>query len=81
MARPSSKAKETPELALFGEGVRRERMNLGLSQEAFADLAGLDRSYMGGVERGEHNIALINQFKIAKALGIKLSDLLALSNL
>lgn len=46
------------------------RQDKGLSQEALAHLAGLDRSYMGGIERGEHNVALVNIKKIARALGV-----------
>ena len=46
-----------------------------MSQEEFADMCGLDRSYVGGVERGERNISLENIGRIAKALGISLSEL------
>ena len=77
MARASEQALQLPELARLGEVVREQRQELGLSQEALADLAGLDRSYMGGVERGEHNIAFINLLKVSKALGLPLSRLLA----
>ncbi len=47
----------------------------GLSQEAFADLASLDRSYVGGVERGERNVSLVNVKKLADALQISLAQL------
>ena len=66
MARASEQALQIPELARLGEVVREQRQALGLSQEALADLAGLDHSYMGGVERGEHNIAFINLLKVSK---------------
>ena len=56
--------------------MRAERKARGLSQEALADKADIDRSYMGGIERGEHNIAIINFLKIANALGVKASSLL-----
>lgn len=56
--------------------MRAERKAQGLSQEALADKADIDRSYMGGIERGEHNIAIINLLKIANALGTKASLLL-----
>jgi transcriptional regulator with XRE-family HTH domain len=56
----------------FGRAVRERRKVLGLSQEEFADLCGLHRTYMGGVERGERNISLINVEKIARALDISL---------
>lgn len=54
----------------FGERIRQIRKNNGLSQEALALACGLDRTYIGGVERGERNISLINIYKIASALGI-----------
>ncbi|MDN8115483.1 helix-turn-helix transcriptional regulator [Burkholderia vietnamiensis] len=44
------------------------------SQEAFGDLCGIDRSYMGGIERGEHNLALINIMKIIQALDLQPSE-------
>jgi transcriptional regulator with XRE-family HTH domain len=59
----------------FGKAVRQRRHKLGVSQEAFADLCGLDRTYVGGIERGERNVALINVEKIARALRISLSEL------
>lgn len=61
-------------LTAFGEAVRRRRKARGHSQEAFGDLCGIDRSYMGGIERGEHNLALINILKIVEALGIQPSE-------
>jgi transcriptional regulator with XRE-family HTH domain len=59
----------------FGNAVREKRHKLGVSQEAFADLCGLDRTYVGGIERGERNVALVNVEKIARALRISLSEL------
>jgi transcriptional regulator with XRE-family HTH domain len=59
----------------FGKAIRQRRHKLGVSQEAFADLCGLDRSYIGGIERGERNVALVNIEKIARALRISLSEL------
>lgn len=63
-------------LLRFGERVRFLRKDRGLSQEAFAGLCGLDRTYIGGVERGERNISLRNIEIIAKALGISVFDLM-----
>ena len=77
MARPSKQASESPTLAAFGQAVRSTRLEQGISQEALADLAGLDRSYMGGIERGEHNVALINIHKVAEALNLTIADLMA----
>jgi transcriptional regulator with XRE-family HTH domain len=59
----------------FGKAVRQRRQKMRLSQEAFADLCGLDRTYVGGIERGERNVALVNIEKIAKAFRISLSEL------
>jgi transcriptional regulator with XRE-family HTH domain len=54
----------------FGERLRKLRKQKGLSQEALALSCDLDRTYIGGVERGERNISLINIYKIAEALGL-----------
>jgi transcriptional regulator with XRE-family HTH domain len=59
----------------FGKAVRQKRHELGVSQEAFADLCELDRTYIGGIERGERNVALVNIEKIARALKLSLSQL------
>jgi transcriptional regulator with XRE-family HTH domain len=59
----------------FGKAVRKARMAQGISQEGLADLAGLHRTYVGDVERGERNISLVNMSKIAHALHLKLSEL------
>ena len=77
MARPSKRAGACSALAAFGVAVRAVRLEQGISQEALADLAGLDRSYMGGIERGEHNVALINIQKIAAALDLSIAELMA----
>jgi transcriptional regulator with XRE-family HTH domain len=63
-------------LKRFGQRVRLLRKRAGLSQEAFADECGLDRTYVGGIERGERNIALRNIEVIALALGLTLSKLM-----
>ena len=54
--------------------LRRERKIT--SQIALANKTGLDRTYIGGVERGERNVGLVNIQKIAKALGVSVADLL-----
>ena len=59
----------------FGKAVRARRSRLGVSQEEFADMCGLDRTYVGGIERGERNLALVNIEKIARTLRLSLSEL------
>ena len=56
---------------LFGIRVRELRMQRGLSQERLAELAKLHRNYVGGVERGERNIGLLNIVQLARALRVK----------
>lgn len=62
-------------LAAFGDRVRSIRFERGLTQEQLAFRAGLDRSYVGGVERGQRNVSLINIHRIAEALDVELAAL------
>ncbi len=57
-------------LKRFGERVRAFRERTGLSQEALAAKAGIHRTYMGGVERGERNICLRNIVRLDEALSV-----------
>ena len=68
-------------LVALGEAIRRARTGAGLSQEALAVDAELDRSYMGGIERGEHNLTIMNLTKITDALKMSPSSLLASAGL
>ena len=61
----------------FGATLRRFRDERGYSQEQLAERADLHRNYVGGVERGERNVALENIVKLAKALSISPADLFA----
>jgi transcriptional regulator with XRE-family HTH domain len=62
-------------LKAFGERVRTMREQSGLSQEALAARVGIHRTYLGGVERGERNICLLNILRLAAALGAQPRDL------
>lgn len=59
----------------FGLRVRELRQKKGLSQEALALVCGLDRTYVGSVERGERNISLVNINLIASALAVPVREL------
>lgn len=63
-------------LLLFGSNVQKYRKAQKLSQEKLAELAGVHRTYIGMIERAEKNITLCNMEKIAKALQVKIQDLL-----
>lgn len=60
----------------FGEQVKRLRKKRIWSQEELAKRAGLHRTYIGSIERGERNVSLINVERIAKALKVKIPDLI-----
>ncbi|RCU49279.1 XRE family transcriptional regulator [Corallincola holothuriorum] len=60
---------------VFGIKLKTLRKSRGLSQQELAKLANLDRSYIGGVERGDRNISLVNISNLAKALNINIDEL------
>lgn len=72
----SSQLSNEQSLKAFGRRVRTERLARNLSQEGLADAANLDRTYVGGVERGQRNISLLNILKIAAALDRRPAELL-----
>ncbi len=60
----------------FGVAVRMQRDELNISQEDFAERAGLHRTYISDLERGKRNVSLENIEKLAKALDLSMSDLM-----
>ena len=75
MAKPSPSHAGSPVLAALGATIRKIRLKKGFSQESVALASELGRSYFGGIERGEHNVAVINLEKIAMALEVDIRDL------
>jgi transcriptional regulator with XRE-family HTH domain len=69
-SKPASKARDQ-----LARNLRLIRAKKGISQEALAELAGMHRTYVGSVERGERNISIDNIEKLAKALGVLTADL------
>jgi transcriptional regulator with XRE-family HTH domain len=67
--------KKHHDLITLGNRIRELRIAKGFSQEDFAAEVGLDRTYMGGIERGERNIATINLIRIAKTLNVDIGEL------
>ena len=59
----------------FGKRVREVRKSKGISQERLAEMSGIDRSYMGNIERGEKNITLKKVYEICDALEIEIQNL------
>lgn len=57
-----------PYLDILGRRIRARRRELGMSQEGLAYEAGLDRSYVGRIERGEHNLTFVSLVRIARAM-------------
>jgi transcriptional regulator with XRE-family HTH domain len=71
----SGKPPKSAALVALGQQIRKIREGRHISQEDFASLAGIDRSYYGGIERGERNVAALNLMNIAAALAVEVGDL------
>jgi transcriptional regulator with XRE-family HTH domain len=75
MPRKARQLPRHPALKRLGTRVRALRTQNGLSQEALADLAGVGRSYMSGIERGVRNCSTLHLVRLAKALRVRVGDL------
>ena len=71
-----SRDRQDPVLVGLGEAIRRIRLSKGISQERLALLAEVDRSYVGRVERGDNNVAVLTLARLACALDISISKLM-----
>ena len=65
-----------PALVKLGENIRTYRKQLNVSQEELAHLADLDRTYIGGAERGERNLTILSMLRISSALEVSVIDLI-----
>jgi transcriptional regulator with XRE-family HTH domain len=70
-----------PVLLAFGEAMRKARAEKGVSQEELALCSGIDRSYLGAIERGEQNAGLLHLVRIAQALQVPLATLIEAAQL
>lgn len=66
-----------PYLDILGQRIRAKRRELGMSQEGLAHEAGLDRSYVGRIERGEHNLTFVSLVKLCRAMKCDVAALTA----
>jgi transcriptional regulator with XRE-family HTH domain len=72
-----SSHRQNPTLVALGDTIRRIRRERGLSQEQVAHAAEVDVSYLGRVERGDNNVAILKLESIARALGMTMASLMA----
>lgn len=71
-----SKHRQNSSLIALGDAIRRCRLERGISQEQLSLLADVDRSYVGRVERGDNNVAILTLIKIADALQVSVTELM-----
>lgn len=71
-----SRNRQDPVLVALGEAIRRIRLSKDISQEKLALLAEVDRSYVGRVERGDNNVAVLTLSRLAQALGTSIAKLM-----
>ncbi len=81
MAKPSPNHAGDPVLVAIGNAIRELRSQRGLSQEGLAHEAGVDLSYMGGIERGEHNLTVMNLYRVCRTLDTSMSGILGKAEL
>lgn len=76
-----SSNRQDPVLLALGDAIRRIRLSKNISQEKLALIAEVDRSYVGRVERGDNNVAILTLSKLAAALGVTLESMMQEANL
>jgi transcriptional regulator with XRE-family HTH domain len=81
MAKPSPLYARDKTLVALGAAIREVRKGCKLSQESLAAETGVDRSHMGGIERGENNVSIMTIQKIATILGLTMAELFSLAGI
>ena len=81
MPRQSVKTDSDGVLRQLGAAIRAARLERKLSQEALADAAGIDRSHMGKIERGERNVSVLNVARVSAALNLSVAALMTSAGL
>ena len=81
MPRQSVKTDSDGVLRQLGAAIRAARLERKLSQEALADAAGIDRSHMGKIERGERNLSVLNVARVSAALNLSVAALMTSAGL
>lgn len=81
MVRVADKSESELTLMKLGDAIRARRHELKMSQEALADAAGINRTHMGEVERGKRNVSFLAIAKIAKAMKVAPSEIIAAAEL
>ena len=76
-----SKNRQDPTLIALGDAIRRARIEKGISQEKLALIADVDRSYVGRIERGDNNVAILTLARLGKALGMSLCEIMDVAGL
>jgi transcriptional regulator with XRE-family HTH domain len=76
-----NRQRRDPALLALGRALRDVRLEHGISQEALAHISGVDRSYVGRIERGDNNIAVLTLLRLVQPLGVTPSALLAKAGL
>lgn len=77
MPKVADRSDHARDLGKLGDAIRARRQSIGMSQEALADAAGINRTHMGEVERGKRNISFMGVVKIATAMDVKASEIIA----
>jgi transcriptional regulator with XRE-family HTH domain len=81
VARVSEKSESELTLMKLGDAIRARRHELKMSQEALADAAGINRTHMGEVERGKRNVSFLAIVRIARAMKVAPSEIIAAAEL